>query len=72
MKLREWTRRQIRKDKVGVIPQECARILERMDCSAETYVDFVRNYQQRFRNETGLAESRRESRASVKAASSRK
>ena len=76
LQLLDWTGRQIRRDKVGVIPKECAPILERLECSAETWVDFVRNFRKRFRNEAGLAPSRnafrttrRESRASVKASS---
>ena len=76
LQLLDWTGRQIRKDKVGVIPKECAPILERLECSAETWVDFVRNFRKRFRNEAGLAPSRnafratrRESRASVKTSS---
>ena len=76
LQLLDWTGRQIRKDKVGVIPKECAPILERLECSAETWVDFVRNFRKRFRNEAGLAPSRnafrttrRESRTSVKASS---
>jgi REP element-mobilizing transposase RayT len=56
--LLDWTRRQIRKDKVGAIPQEYVPILERLDCSAETWVDFVRNFRKRFRNEAGLPQSR--------------
>ena len=63
LKLLDWTGRQIRKDKVGVIPRECGPILERLECSAETWVDFVRNFRKRFRNEAGLAESRRDFRA---------
>jgi REP element-mobilizing transposase RayT len=76
LKLLDWTGRQIRKDKVGAIPRECAPILERLDCSAETWVDFVRNFRKRFRGEAGLAPSRqafrttrRESRALGKVAS---
>jgi hypothetical protein len=76
LQLLDWTGRQIRKGRVGVIPKECASILERLECSAETWVDFVRNFRKRFRNEAGLAPSRhvfrttrRESRASVKASS---
>ena len=76
LQLLDWTGRQIRRDKVGVIPKECAPILERLECSAETWVDFVRNFRKRFRNEAGLAPSRnafrttrRESRVSVKASS---
>ena len=76
LKLLDWTGRQIRKDKVGVIPKECAPILERLDCSAETWVDFVKNFRKRFRSEAGLTQSRqafrmnrRESRASLKTSS---
>ncbi|MFO1001880.1 MAG: hypothetical protein U0936_16215 [Planctomycetaceae bacterium] len=74
LKLLDWTGRQIRKDKVGVIPAECAPILDRLDCSAETWIDIVKNFRKRFRSEAGLAPSRhafratrRESRTSVKA-----
>ncbi|MFN8705101.1 MAG: hypothetical protein ACK526_21620 [Planctomyces sp.] len=58
LKLLDWTGRQVRKDNVGAISVECARILERPNCSAETWVDFVRSFRNRFRNEVGLAESR--------------
>ena len=58
LKLLDWTGRQIRTDKVGVIPTECAPILERLDCSAESWVDFVRNFRKRFRSEAGLTKSR--------------
>ncbi|MCX7388330.1 MAG: hypothetical protein NTX48_16825, partial [Planctomycetales bacterium] len=65
---------QIRKDKVGAIPKDCAPILERLECSAETWVDFVKNFRKRFRNEAGLPKTRqtfrttrRASRSSVKA-----
>lgn len=58
LKLLDRTGRQIRKDKVGVIPQECVPILERLDCSArrgsaESFREFPMN--------------RSESRLSVKA-----
>jgi hypothetical protein len=76
LRLLDWTGRQIRKDKVGVIPKECAPILESLECSVETWVDFVRNFRKRFHNEAGLAPSRhvfrttrRESRVSAKASS---
>jgi hypothetical protein len=72
LKLLDQTGRQIRKHKVGVIPKECAPILQRLDCNAESWVDFVRNFHKRFRSGAGLAQSRqafrsarRESRASV-------
>jgi REP element-mobilizing transposase RayT len=58
LKLLDWTGRQIRKDKVGVISADCAPVLERLDCSAETWVDFVRNFRKRFRNEAGLPQTR--------------
>jgi len=76
LKLLDWTGRQIRRDKVGVIPKECAPILERLDCNTKTWLDFVRNFRKRFRSEAGPAESRqafrttrREPRVGVKASS---
>ena len=51
LKLLDCTGRQIRKDKVGAISADCAQILERLECSAETWVDFVKNFRKRFRNE---------------------
>jgi hypothetical protein len=75
LKLLDWTGRQIRKDKVGAISAECAPVLDRLDCSAETWVDIVRNFRKRFRNEAGLPDTRqsfratrREKRTSVAAA----
>ena len=58
LKLLDWTGRQIRKDKRGQIPDACAPILERLECSPETWLDFVQNFRLRFRNEAGLATSR--------------
>ena len=58
LRLIDWTGRQIRKDKVGQIPADCAPILDRLQCDAETWLDFVKNFRQRFRNEAGLAPSR--------------
>ena len=56
------------------IPKDCAPILERLECSAEKWVDFVKNFRKRFRNEAGLPKTRqtfrttrRASRSSVKA-----
>lgn len=40
---------------VGRIPAECAPVLERLQCDAETWLDFVKNFRKRFRNEAGLA-----------------
>ena len=58
LKLVDWTGRQIRKDKKGQIPDSCAPILERLECSPETWLDFVQNFRLRFRNEAGLSTSR--------------
>jgi REP element-mobilizing transposase RayT len=72
LKLIDWTGRQIPKDKVGSIPAECAPILERLECSAEIWLDFVKNFRKRFRNEAGLPQNRqlfRKSRRSAQTAS---
>ena len=54
----DWTGRQIRKDKTARIPDECAAILERLECNAETWLDFVKDFRKRFRNEAGLPQNR--------------
>jgi hypothetical protein len=54
LKLLDWTGRQIHRDKIGKIDSECAPILERLECSAETWLDFVKNFRKRFRVEAGL------------------
>ena len=53
LKLLDWTGRQFRSDKRGAIPAVCAPILDRLDCSAETWFDLVKNFRKRFRNESG-------------------
>jgi len=58
LSLLDWTGRQIRRDKVGAIPNDCAPILERLECNAETWLDFVRNFRKRFRGEAGLLRNR--------------
>ena len=58
LSLLDWTGRQIRKSKVGAIPNDCAPILDRLECSAETWLDFVRNFRKRFRGEAGLLRNR--------------
>ena len=55
LSLLDWTRRQIRQDKSGSIPQECAPILERLSCSGESWLDLVKHFRKRFRTEAGLA-----------------
>jgi hypothetical protein len=58
LQLLDWTGRQIRKTKAGHIPEDCAPILQRLECSAEIWLDFVKHFHLRFRNEAGLASSR--------------
>ena len=58
LKLLDWTGRQIRKNKAGHIPEDCAPFLERLECSPEIWLDFVKHFHLRFRNEAGLASSR--------------
>ena len=58
LRLLDWTGRQIRKNKIGAIPHDCAPLLDRLECSAETWLDFVRNFRKRFRNEAGLPQNR--------------
>ncbi len=53
LKLLDWTGRQFRTDKRGMIPATCAPILDRLDCSEETWFDLVKNFRKRFRNEAG-------------------
>jgi len=57
LKLLDWTGRQLRKDKAGKIPAEFEPILERLDCSVESWMDLVQNFRKRFRTEAGLAKS---------------
>ena len=57
LRLLDWTGRQLRKDKAGKIPTEFEPILERLDCSAESWLDLVQNFRKRFRTEAGLAKS---------------
>jgi len=57
LKLLDWTGRQLRKDKAGKIPAEFEAILERLDCSVESWLDLVQNFRKRFRTEAGLAKS---------------
>ena len=56
--LLDWTGRQLHRTKRGQIPADCAPILECLECSPETWLDFVQNFRLRFRNEAGLASAR--------------
>ena len=53
LKLLDWTGRQFRTDQRGAIPAACAPILDRLDCSEETWFDLVENFRKHFRNEAG-------------------
>ncbi len=57
LKLRNWTGRQPCKDKTDQIPAEFDPILERLDCSAESWLDLKQNFRKRLRTEAGLAAS---------------
>jgi hypothetical protein len=57
--LLDWTGRQMKKGKLGHVPQEFAPILERLDCDAELWMLYVRDFRRVFRNEAGKAENRK-------------
>lgn len=54
----DWSGRQIRKNKADRVPEGCAPILERLDCSPEFQRDLVNNFQLRFREEACPSRSR--------------
>jgi hypothetical protein len=70
LKLVDWTGRQIRRDKRGQIPSDCVPILEPLQCSAETWLDYVTNFHQRFRHAAGLALSQQSFRLKLRSSSS--
>jgi hypothetical protein len=53
LKLLYWTDRHFRTDKRGVIPATCGAILDRLDCSEETWFEPVQDFRRRFRSEAG-------------------
>ena len=55
--LLDWTGRQTRKDKCGVIPKELSPILQRLGVSCETWVDTVKNFGRWFHRAAGRVES---------------
>jgi hypothetical protein len=57
LQLVDWTGRQLRGDKPGQIPPQLDPILTRLDCSFETWMDFVRNFRRRFPTEAGRPET---------------
>ena len=54
LKLLDWTGRELRSDKRGSIPKGLDPMLERLQCSSETWLDLVKNFRKRFRVEIGL------------------
>jgi hypothetical protein len=50
LQLLDWTARQIRSDKRGATPKELEPIFERLEISAELWVDFVLNFRKWFRS----------------------
>ena len=57
LQLLDWTGRQLRRDKPGVISSDLKPILERLDCTVESWLDLVRNFRRRFRTEAGKSAS---------------
>ena len=55
LQLLDWTGRQLRTDKRGSIPKELDPMLDRLQCSSESWLDLVKNFRKRFRVEIGLA-----------------
>ena len=53
LELLDRTGRQFRTDQGGSIPVECAPILDRLDCSEESWFDLVQDFRKRFRHEAG-------------------
>jgi len=68
LKLLDWTGRMIRRErgKQGHLAGETPAILERLNCDVQTWLDFVQHFRQRFRNEAGLAQSRKSFRETLK------
>jgi REP element-mobilizing transposase RayT len=56
LQLLDWTGRQLRRDKPGVISGDLKPIMERLDCTVESWLDLVQNFRRRFRTEAGRAE----------------
>ena len=59
LQLLDWTGRQSRPEGGGGIPEEFTPILERLECSAEVWLNYVGSFRKVFRNEAGLAKNRR-------------
>jgi REP element-mobilizing transposase RayT len=57
LQLLDWTGRQLRRDKRGVISRDLMPIMERLCCTAESWLDLVQNFRRRFRTEAGRPEA---------------
>jgi len=55
--LLDWTGRQVRQDKRGVIPKELSPILQRIGVSSDSWIDTVVNFGRWFRRAAGRVES---------------
>ena len=56
LRLLDWTGRQVREDKGGVIPADLAPILERLGIVSEEFVDTVKEFSGRFPRMAGRPE----------------
>ena len=54
LQLLDWTGRQLRTDNRGSIPIGLDPMLERLQCSEESWLDLLKNFRKRFRVEIGL------------------
>jgi len=54
LRLLDWTGRQLRTEKRGSIPRELDPMLDRVQCSSESWLDLVKNFRKRFRVKIGL------------------
>ena len=57
LQLLDWTGRQLRRDKPGAISGDLKPIMERLDCTVDSWLDLVRNFRRRFRTEAGRPEA---------------
>ena len=57
LQLFEWTGRQVREDKTGVIPGSLAPILDRLQVSHENWLKLVQDFRRRFRRAAGTPAS---------------
>ena len=53
LKLLDWTGRQLRQDKRGAIPSECAPILDRLKLASGSWVELVKNFGKWFKHAAG-------------------